>query len=82
MEASMRPNDDKLVSRRRNAESRAIALLDPAAWWALSLGLAAGAAALLIMTTTGEGGAAAGVLACASALIGMMMIQGRDRSLG
>lgn len=78
----MRPIDNKLAPRRRNAESRTIALLDSAGWWALSLGFAAGAAALLIMKTTGEGGAAAAVLACASALIGMMMIQGRDRSSG
>jgi hypothetical protein len=84
MEASMRPVDNKLApQRQRNAKNRTIARFDPTGWWALSLGIAAGAAALLIMKTTADGDAAAGVLACASVMIGMtMMIQGGDRSLG
>jgi hypothetical protein len=83
MEASMRPVDNKLASaRHRNAENRTAAHFDPADWWALSVGVAASAAALLIMKTTADGAAAAGVLARASVVIGMMMVQGGDRSFG
>jgi hypothetical protein len=83
MEASMRPIDNKLASRRRrNAGNKMAIRVDPADWWALSLGLAAGATALLIMKTTANGDAAAGVLACASVLIGMVMtVRDGDRSL-